>query len=287
MQIMKFATSNDPVPQVGVVRGDELLAVGRGAVSLTELLHSRDPVGHIRGLLGSSKQTVRIHSVRVLAPLDNQEVWGAGVTYERSKVAREQESDRAASFYDLVYRADRPELFFKATPSRVVGPGQPIRVRRDSKWCVPEPELALILSPALELVGFTVSNDVSARDIEGENPLYLPQAKVYDSCCALGPCITLAESMPPPSSIGIRMEIERDGTSVCEGGTSVARMARRFDELIDWLGRENRFPDGVVLLTGTGIVPPDDFCLLAGDIVRITIDGIGTLANPVIQGASA
>ena len=201
------------------------------------------------------------HSVRVLAPLDEQEVWGAGVTYERSKVAREQESDQAATFYDLVYKADRPELFFKATPSRVVGPGQPIRVRRDSSWCVPEPELALVLSPALELVGFTAGNDVSARDIEGENPLYLPQAKVYDSCCALGPSITLAEAMPPRASIGIRLEIERDGTTIYEGETSVARMARRFEELIDWLGRDNRFPNGVILLTGTGIVPPDDFSL--------------------------
>ena len=287
MQIMKFATNDDRTPHVGVVHGDELVAVGRGETMLTELLHSNDPFATIRGLCASSKRTFPIHSVRVLAPLDEQEVWGAGVTYERSKVAREQESDQAATFYDLVYRADRPELFFKATPSRVVGPGQPIRVRRDSNWCVPEPELALVLSPALELVGFTVGNDMSARDIEGENPLYLPQAKVYDSCCALGPSITLAEAMPPRASIGIRMEIERDGAKVYEGETSVARMARRFEGLIDWLGRENRFPNGVVLLTGTGIVPPDDFSLRAGDIVRITIDGIGTLANPVIQGGLA
>ncbi len=287
MQIMKFAMNDDQVPHVGVVQGDELVAVGHGEASLTDLLHSNDPLGKIRGLLASSKRTVPIHSVRVLAPLDKQEVWGAGVTYERSKVAREQESDQAASFYDLVYRADRPELFFKATPSRVVGPGQPIRVRRDSSWCVPEPELALVLNPALALVGFTAGNDVSARDIEGENPLYLPQAKVYDSCCGLGPSITLSEAMPPRASIGIRMEIERDGTNIYEGATSVARMARRLEELIDWLGRENRFPCGVVLLTGTGIVPPDDFSLRAGDIVRITIDGIGTLANPVIQGALA
>jgi 2-dehydro-3-deoxy-D-arabinonate dehydratase len=287
MQIMKFAMDDDRVPHVGVVQGKELVGIGRGEASLSELLHSDNPVANIRGLLDSSKQTIPIHSVRVLAPLDLHEVWGAGVTYERSKVAREQESDRAATFYDLVYRADRPELFFKATPSRVVGPRQPIRVRRDSKWCVPEPELALVLSPAFDLVGFTIGNDVSARDIEGENPLYLPQAKVYDSCCALGPSITLAETMPARSSIGIRMEIDRDGTRIYEGETSLARMARRFDELIDWLGRENHFPGGVILLTGTGIVPPDDFSLLGGDIVRITIDGIGTLANPVIQGALA
>jgi 2-dehydro-3-deoxy-D-arabinonate dehydratase len=287
MQIMKFAVNDNQVPYVGVIQGDELVAVSRGEASLTELLHSNDPSGKIRGLLATSERTFPIHSVRVLAPLDEQEVWGAGVTYERSKVAREQESDQAASFYDLVYRADRPELFFKASPSRVVGPGQPIRVRRDSSWCVPEPELALVLSPTLALVGFTAGNDVSARDIEGENPLYLPQAKVYDSCCALGPSITLAEAMPPVASIRIHMEIERDGITVYEGVASVARMARRFEELIDWLGRENRFPSGVILLTGTGIVPPDDFSLRAGDLVRIAIDGIGTLANPVIQGAFA
>ena len=284
MQIMKFTIDDEPIPRIGVVQGDALIPVGLGDGSLTGLLHSADVAARIRSLLASPNPPFPIRSVRVLAPLDEQEVWGAGVTYERSKIAREQESDRAASFYDLVYRADRPELFLKATPSRVVGPGQAIRVRRDSMWCVPEPELALVLSPALELVGFTVGNDVSARDIEGENPLYLPQAKVYDSCCALGPSITLAEAMPPTASIGIRMEIEREGSNIYAGETSVARMARRFEELIDWLGRDNRFPGGVILLTGTGIVPPDDFSLKAGDIVRITIDGIGTLANPVIQG---
>jgi 2-dehydro-3-deoxy-D-arabinonate dehydratase len=284
MQIMKFTTSDDQTPRVGVVKGDHVVAVARSELALTELLHSNDPMGKLDGLL-SAGPSLPIDSVRVLAPLDRQEVWGAGVTYERSKVAREQESDRAASFYDLVYRADRPELFFKATPSRVVGPGQPVRVRYDSKWCVPEPELALVLSPSLALVGFTAGNDMSARDIEGENPLYLPQAKLYDSCCALGPVITLAAAMPPRGSIGIHLTIEREGSTIHQGETSLARMARRLEDLVDWLGRENRFPDGVVLLTGTGIVPPDDFSLKSGDIVRITIDGIGTLSNPVIQGS--
>jgi 2-dehydro-3-deoxy-D-arabinonate dehydratase len=146
--------------------------------------------------------------------------------------------------------------------------------------------LAIVLSPALKLVGFTIGNDVSARDIEGENPLYLPQAKLYQACCALGPCITLAAAMPPRESIGIRLEIERDGRPIYQGETSVARMARSLEDLIDWLGRENRFPDGVILLTGTGIVPPDDFSLEAGDRVAITIDGIGTLTNPVVRGLS-
>jgi 2-dehydro-3-deoxy-D-arabinonate dehydratase len=266
-----------------VVQGDQLIPVGHGDRALSELLHAGDPAATLRGLLASPQEQVAISSVRVLAPIDDQEVWGAGVTYERSKVAREQESDRAATFYDLVYRADRPELFFKATRSRVVGPGQAIRVRRDSAWCVPEPELALVLSPALELKGITIGNDVSARDIEGENPMYLPQAKVYDACCALGPAITLATAMPPAASIAIRMEIERDGGVIFEGETSIARMARRFDELIDWLGRDNVFPTGAFLLTGTGIVPPDDFSLIPGDLVRITIDGVGVLVNPVVQ----
>jgi 2-dehydro-3-deoxy-D-arabinonate dehydratase len=225
-------------------------------------------------------------SVRVWAPLDEQEVWGAGVTYERSRLARQEESQQGGSFYDQVYRADRPELFFKATPSRVVGPGQPIRVRRDSSWSVPEPELALVLSPALKLVGFAIGNDVSARDVEGQNPLYLPQAKVYDAACALGPAITLAGAMPPRASIGIRLDVERSGVRIYEGETTVARMARTWEDLIDWLGRDNCFPNGVILLTGTGIVPPDDFSLQAGDRVRITIDGIGTLVNPVVRGES-
>jgi 2-dehydro-3-deoxy-D-arabinonate dehydratase len=284
MQLMKFITIDDQTPRVGVAQGDQVVTVARGELALTELLHADDPARRIGHLLASSGPGIPKGEVSVLAPLDRQEVWGAGVTYERSKVAREQESDKAASFYDLVYRAERPELFFKATPSRVVGPLQPVRVRRDSSWCVPEPELALVLSPSLVLVGFTVGNDMSARDIEGENPLYLPQAKLYDSCCALGPAITLVTAMPPHDSIGIRLEIERDGRRIHHGETSVARMARRFEELIDWLGRENRFPDGVILLTGTGIVPPDEFSLRHDDMVRITIDGIGTLSNPVIQG---
>jgi 2-dehydro-3-deoxy-D-arabinonate dehydratase len=187
----------------------------------------------------------------------------------------------AARFYDLVYTASRPELFFKATPGRVVGPGDAVHIRRDSRWSVPEPELALVISPQLQLVGYTIGNDMSARDIEGENPLYLPQAKVYDGCCALGPGITLASSMPPLNEIAIRMTITRAGTAVFEGATSLSAMARSFDDLISWLGRETSFPNGVVLLTGTGIVPPDDFTLAVGDHVAIEVGGIGRLANVV------
>jgi 2-dehydro-3-deoxy-D-arabinonate dehydratase len=286
MRLIKFAMHDKSEPRMGLLENDQITPLGFVAPRhqcLSDLLHAADPEAEVRRGLSVRLAPLALEEVRILAPLDGQEVWGAGVTYERSKVARQEESERGATFYDQVYTARRPELFFKATPSRVVGPGEPIRVRRDSSWTVPEPELALVLNPALELVGFTIGNDVSARDIEGENPLYLPQAKVYDACCALGPSITLASAMPPRAEIGIRLEIDREDVRVYSGETSVARMARRFEDLIDWLGRDNRFPNGVILLTGTGIVPPDEFHLEGGDVVRITIDGVGTLANPVIR----
>jgi len=286
MRIAKYATGTDASPRIGLVEGERIRPIGTPGASLADLLHAGDPAALAREWLGvaDAGSGLALGSVRLLPPIDRQEVWGAGVTYERSKVARQEESEQAASFYDLVYQADRPELFFKATPSRVVGPGQPIRVRRDTKWCVPEPELALVLSPRMVIVGYTIGNDVSARDIEGENPLYLPQAKVFDACCALGPVVTLAHAMPPIREVEIRLEIERDGRTVVRDSTTLARMARKLEDLVDWLGRDNRFPDGAFLLTGTGIVPPDDFTLAPGDTVRIEIDGIGTLVNPVTQG---
>ena len=172
----------------------------------------------------------------------------------------------------------------KATPHRVAGPGQPLRIRKDSQWNVPEPELALALNSRLQIVGFTVGNDMSSRDIEGENPLYLPQAKIYENCCGLGPCITLPGGMPRPHEIGIFMRIVRGTQTVYEGQTDISHMARSFDELVGWLARDNSFPTGAFLLTGTGIVPDSNFTLQPGDIVNITIDGIGTLANPIEQG---
>jgi 2-dehydro-3-deoxy-D-arabinonate dehydratase len=287
MQLIKFTTDDSPTPCVGLLSGDTVTLISSGRECLTDFLHAGDCVDQIDVRRAAASRFYTLESIQLLAPLDAQEVWGAGVTYERSKVAREQESEQAATFYDRVYRAARPELFFKATPSRVVGPGRPIRVRRDSRWCVPEPELVLVLSPELRIVGFTIGNDVSARDIEGENPLYLPQAKVYDACCSLGPAITLAGAMPAREQIGIKMEISRSSHVVFRGETSISRMARRFEDLIEWLGRDNVFPSGVFLLTGTGIVPPDDFTLCAGDVVRITIDGIGSLVNPVVQDEPA
>lgn len=217
----------------------------------------------------------------LLAPIDYQEVWAAGVTYKRSVEAREAESGQSG-IYDRVYLAPRPEIFFKANPHHVVDPHEAIRIRADSRWSVPEPELALVMDARGTLVGYTIGNDVSARDIEGENPLYLPQAKVYNQCCALGPVITLVGDLDAQAA-RISMQIERQGERIFEGDTSLDRLKRTYAELIEYLWRENEFPTGVFLLTGTGIVPPDDFTLQDGDIVSITIDGIGTLRNPVIQ----
>ena len=216
------------------------------------------------------------------APIGSQEVWAAGVTYYRSRDARMEEAKSAGGgdFYDRVYRADRPELFFKATAHRVVGHGGKVAIRKDAKWSVPEPELALLISPSGKIVGYTVGNDMSSRDIEGENPLYLPQAKVYSRSCALGPCI-LVSSSALPRSTEIHLEIMRTGQTAFSGTTSLNELKRDPASLVEFLYRDNAFPNGCFLLTGTGIVPPDSFTLQPGDEVRITISGIGTLANVV------
>lgn len=249
--------------------------------TLADLLASADPLALAEELTAPGAAPKPLAEFELASPVDRQEVWAAGVTYKRSKVARQEESQGAAVFYDKVYTADRPELFFKATPDRVSGPGEPIRVRRDSKWSVPEPELTLVVGPDLRIVGYTVGNDVSSRDIEGENPLYLPQAKVYAGACALGPVVTPARSMPPLSDVKIALTIRRAGAVAFEGGTAISAMARTTESLVEWLGRENHFPNGVFLMTGTGIVPPDDFTLSPGDVVSIDITGVGTLTNPV------
>jgi 2-dehydro-3-deoxy-D-arabinonate dehydratase len=252
------------------------------AKTLAEILHAASPAAAAKASVDSSIPTEPLGMQTFLAPVDQQEIWAAGVTYKRSKVAREEESKGAAHFYDKVYSAPRPELFMKANAWRVVHPGQPIRVRADAKWSVPEPELTLVVTPSLKIVGFTVGNDVSSRDIEGENPLYLPQAKVYRQSCSIGPLITLAESMPKLSEVEIRLVIQRGGKPAFEGSTTLAQLNRTPESLVEWLGKEIDFPDGVLLLTGTGIVPPDEFNLSPGDTVDITIGGIGTLSNPVL-----
>jgi 2-dehydro-3-deoxy-D-arabinonate dehydratase len=219
-------------------------------------------------------------SQSIIAPIADQEVWAAGVTYFRSRDARMEESKSAGggSFYDRVYHAERPELFFKATPSRVVGHLGKVAIRQDARWSVPEPELTLLVSPGGKILGYTVGNDMSARDIEGENPLYLPQAKVYDRCCGLGPGI-LVSSEPLPASTEIRMEIVRDAAPAFTGATKLGSMKRDPADLVRYLYRNNVFPNGAFLLTGTGVVPPDTFTLQHGDEIRITIEGIGTLIN--------
>jgi 2-dehydro-3-deoxy-D-arabinonate dehydratase len=195
-----------------------------------------------------------------------------------------EESAAAASCYDRVYQSARPELFYKASPHRVRGHGQALRIRCDAQWNVPEPEIALVLNSRLVCVGITIGNDMSSRDIEGDNPLYLPQAKVYDECCGLGPWIVVGDEMPDKSEMSVSLQIVRNGRSVFEGETHAEQMARSFEELIQWLGRDNSFPDGAFLLTGTGIVPDSDFTLSPGDMVRISISGIGTLVNFIVQG---
>lgn len=251
--------------------------------TLTDILHAPEPLGLARFLLDPKSEPLPLSKATLLAPIDQQEVWAAGVTYKRSQVARMEESKAGATHYDKVYTADRPELFFKATPGRVSGPGEPVRVRLDSRWSVPEPELALVISDKRGLTGFTVGNDMSARDIEGENPLYLPQAKLYRQSCALGPWVLIPEAPLDRANTKLTMTVQRKGSEVFRGATDVGQMVRSFDDLIGWLFRENDFPAGVILLTGTGIVPPDDFTLEDGDVVSMEAAGIGTLTNPVVK----
>ena len=251
-------------------------------ISFDELVRSDDAQALARVSLNSEPVT-NPGPGELLAPIGSQEVWAAGVTYFRSRSARMEESKDAGggSFYDRVYSAARPELFFKATARRVVAPGGHVRIRSDASWSVPEPELTLLINPRGEIIGYTIGNDMSSRDIEGENPLYLPQAKVYDGSCALGPCVLLT-SEPPPKTTAIQIQIARGIAAVFEGSTTLAELKRDPTELASFLFRDNSFPDGAFLMTGTGIVPDDDFTLEQGDVVRISIDGIGTLENRVV-----
>jgi 2-dehydro-3-deoxy-D-arabinonate dehydratase len=250
--------------------------------SWDSLVCRRELKSYLLSITDAGDAAADFKSGAILAPIGSQEVWAAGVTYFRSRSARMEEakSTGGGDFYDRVYTAQRPELFFKSSSGRVAGPGGPVRIRADAKWSVPEPELTLLLDPRGQIVGYTIGNDMSSRDIEGENPLYLPQAKVYDGSCALGPCV-LVSSDPLPSATPIRLEIERGARVEFAGETSLAELKRPISELIEYLFRENSFPLGVFLMTGTGIVPPDEFSLVAGDRIRIAIDPIGTLENEV------
>jgi 2-dehydro-3-deoxy-D-arabinonate dehydratase len=249
-------------------------------LTIDAIFQAGDPVALLRDALAGGKATTLPNTLR--APIQTQEVWAAGVTYYRSRTARMAESKDAGggSFYDRVYEADRPELFFKAPPHRVVGPGEGAKIRRDSKWNVPEPELTLAIGANAKVFGFTIGNDMSSRDIEGENPLYLPQAKSYDKAAAIGPCLVVAD-LPGPTTV-IAIEILRAGKSMFKGETTVGQIKRPLPSLADWLCREMSFPTGCYLMTGVGVVPPDDFTLNLGDEMRITIEPVGTLVNSVI-----
>lgn len=247
-----------------------------------ELFRANDPAAWLATRLASAPTVAAPPESALLAPIQSQEVWAAGVTYLRSMTARMEEAREAGggNFYDRVYNAARPELFFKATPQRVIGPGGKVRIRSDSKWNVPEPELTLAINAAGRIFGFSVGNDMSSRDIEGENPLYLPQAKTYAGSAAVGPCLVVTDQLPSAQTV-IAMTIQRGGATVFTGETSVGRIKRPLPSLAEYLFRDNSFPSGAWLMTGTGIVPPDAFTLEHGDEIRITIEPAGTLRNTV------
>jgi 2-dehydro-3-deoxy-D-arabinonate dehydratase len=257
------------------------------APTLADLL--AQPLSRIREICADpGGEALPQQGMKLLAPVDGRtEVWAAGVTYERSRTARMAESENSADIYDRVYAADRPELFFKSAAWRVSGPGAPVSVRADSTIDVPEPELAVVLNYAGDVVGYTVCNDMSSRSIEGQNPLYLPQAKIYLGGCAVGPWIRPAWEIPDPYALTIELAISRHGAIAWEGSSSTSGLHRRIDELTGYLFREDDFPDGVVLSTGTSLVPDLPFTLQAGDEIRVKISEIGELVNPVVRGKAA
>jgi 2-dehydro-3-deoxy-D-arabinonate dehydratase len=243
-------------------------------------LSSADPETHLASHPRITSPTNS--TTKNLLPLNTQEIWAAGVTYLRSKTARMEESRQSATAYDRVYDAPRPEIFFKATPRRCAADGEAVHLRDDSKWMVPEPELALVVAANRQIVGYTIADDLSCRDIEGENALYLPQAKIWDKCCAVGPAILVADRNFDVRSSTITLTIRRDGAVAFTGSTPIARIKRTFDELVAYLFRNHTFPTGVLLLTGTGIVPPDDFTLRPNDEIQMHIPEIGTLTNATL-----
>ena len=252
-----------------------------GVQRLHDLLEREDLSEQLERARRDALPAWPLDQVRLLTPVESQEVWAAGVTYLRSKQARMEESDFSARAYDHVYAAARPEIFFKAMPDKVVSPGDAVGIRRDARWSVPEPELTLVINSSGSIVGFTIGNDMSSRDIEGENLLYLPQAKIYARSCAIGPWVIVGAGEDEARQWAIQLEIDRRGDTVFAGTTRVDQIKRTFGELVEHLFRSQAFPRGAMLLTGAGIVPPDSFTLAEGDRVRITISGIGTLENPV------
>ena len=282
MKLCRFL-ARDAVVRIGIV--DDATVVDltpAGITTLAHVLEDADPVALLNGIDRKPLPRFGIAEVILRAPIERQEVWAAGVTYLRSKTARMEESDFSATAYDRVYDADRPEIFFKSIADKVVATGEAVGIRRDARWSVPEPELALVLNPRGQVIGCTIGNDMSSRDIEGENLLYLPQAKVYDRSCALGPWIRLGVTEADARNWTVRSTIIRSGTRVFSGETRIDNIKRGFGELAGYLCRSQTFPYGAVLLTGTGIVPPDDFTLHERDVVEIDIAAIGVLRNSVV-----
>jgi 2-dehydro-3-deoxy-D-arabinonate dehydratase len=280
--IVRFHTDSS-APQIGLVQTDQSTRAMPG--TLAELL--RLSASELRATLDAANGALVNGPMTILAPIDGEtEVWAAGVTYKRSQEARVEESS-TPDIYTKVYTAQRPEIFFKATLRRVAGPGAPVVVRADSTWDVPEPEVAIVINAHAEIVGYTIANDVSSRSIEGDNPLYLPQAKVYDGSCALGPGIVPAWEVADPYALGIRMRIHRGGSVFWSGETSMREFARKLEDLVAALFVEDTFPNGVILSTGTALVPDSPFTLSPGDEVEIEIDQLGSLRNPVVRGKAA
>jgi 2-dehydro-3-deoxy-D-arabinonate dehydratase len=284
VRLVRFRTGDGPA-RTGVLNGDMITPAA--VPSLGDLLAlSADRIREV--CAAASGESVPLADAGLLAPVDGRtEVWAAGVTYERSRTARMAESENSADIYDRVYDAARPELFFKSAAWRVRGPGDAVSVRADSTIDVPEPELAVVLNHAAEVVGYTICNDLSSRSIEGENPLYLPQAKIYRGGCAVGPWIRPAWEIPDPYALTIKLTISRAGAVVWDGSSSTAGLRRRIDDLASYLFREDDFPAGVILSTGTSLVPDLPFTLAAGDEIRIAISEIGELVNPVVRGKKA
>jgi 2-dehydro-3-deoxy-D-arabinonate dehydratase len=280
--LCRFVAAPDSDVRVGLVDGDVVRDLTPAGVQrLHDLLERLDIHEQLARARRAGLPEWPLDQVRLLTPVESQEIWAAGVTYLRSKQARMEESDFSARAYDHVYEAARPEIFFKAVPEKVVSPGEPVGIRRDARWNVPEPELTLVINSSRSIVGFTIGNDMSSRDIEGENLLYLPQAKIYAGSCAIGPWVIVGADEQDARQWTIRLEIDRGGETVFAGDTRVDQIKRAFSELVDYLFRSQAFPRGAMLLTGAGIVPPDAFTLAEGDRVRITISGIGVLENTV------
>jgi 2-dehydro-3-deoxy-D-arabinonate dehydratase len=283
MKLCRFTAASSPDIRVGFITSDEtVIDLTRAGVSdMKTLLEGPNLADALNRLTQTGAAEYPLTGVRLKTPIESQEVWAAGVTYLRSKQARMVESEFSASAYDRVYDAVRPEIFFKSLPEKVVSPGESVGIRRDARWSVPEPELALVINSSGNIVGFTIGNDMSSRDIEGENLLYLPQAKIYEGSCAVGPWIVVGATEDAARQWTVLLEISRGRENVFTGETRADKIKRPFQELVDYLFRSQRFPNGAVLLTGAGVVPPDSFTLEAGDSVRISISGIGTLENLV------